>query len=177
MKIMKLHENSWHCQVYLAAYPRPLPEDFCSYFWKVIAAFVMLPFLVPYLFMGRLEELCDTRGPRIWGLRTPLGERLAEAALVWAWGVIVPFGLGMVLNSNADLPLWLQFVPWLTGAGILAVGIGVLFVGVALSEHLSERRRLATPRAKVETEGFFSAKIRSVKGRYCPRIDWVNETE
>lgn len=169
---MKLRENSWHCQTYLAAYPRPLPEDFCSYFWKVMAALVLLPFLVPYLVGRRLEELCDDTSPVAFSPWESLGHRILASVLLWAAGVLGPFTVGMGVNNIPDIPLWLQFVPWLTGATILVVGLGILVVCVNFQEYLSERKSRASVKARVETEGFFSAKIRSVRGRYCPRIDW-----
>jgi hypothetical protein len=173
---VNFNKNSWHARFYSYAYgERYLPQNLCPYFWKVVAAIVVLPFTwigyLPVLDMGR-ESLAMKAAPTL------------VIKLVWALLSIYSFAiLHKCFGVGANASSWLS---WTIGAPILgAIVFGFFYVAglaiKALAEKVTKNREakremeFLTPKPK--EDNFVLAFVKAKKQEYCPSINWTDGQE
>lgn len=170
---MKLNYNSWHCHVYRAVYNSRLPNDFCSYFWKVIVGLFLVPFFTPYLAVVSIYSRIRKEEEYDYNLGDSFDfvERFLSSFVGYVF-LVVFFAVGWHMIGLYSVPLWLSFVPWLVGGLVVATAGGTILIIIGLAQLLSDLSQRRSNHDEPKSDGFFSAKIKAVKGKYCPRIDW-----
>lgn len=152
---MKLNKNSKLTRLYMWSYNTPywrLPNDLCTYFWKLLFAIVVFPltwlsypFKCNHIFSRIGVSLLCLLGLILIGL--PIG--------LQKWGVFIILGIviGMLVGITATIGL-------------------IAFVCGLLTETYYKVRSTSTVE---ELMSIVRERKTGFKEKYCPRIEWAKE--
>lgn len=178
---MKLTKNSWHHTFYMLTYGKESNHNFCDYFWSLVFAMILLPVSwVSYIIWSlassekkyKPEYYCEKREQWIADEEMTFMEKyMRNHAPLWFKSFIsvavqlVIFGIisGLIFHTRQFLVTSAYFI--LGSVVIASVIIGIYKFSKSstvekIDKNVSEIRKIAK-------EG-----VKSIKEKYCPRIDW-----
>lgn len=152
---MKINKNSFSSKIYKYVYnveDWELPNNLCSYFWKLIGAFLIIPlFLISHLIIAVIKR-------RIKREDLPLG-------ILLLYSLLSLFGMVMV-HFTEPTNLFYIFIEifGITGYIILTMSI-IGYVIYRLDKKYKGGNNIV------------SEYIKAKKNKMCPRIEWVEKEE
>ncbi len=145
---MELKTTSWHSKLYNYSYTSSLPNNLCSYFWKVILAMIVSPLSLPVGLSMRGENLA---------LKTFVNIICLVCFCICSFAFIY----APLIEED--------FIPMISI--LIIIGIGLLIYGFYnLVEYLDKRNRY-----KPKQPNIFIEYIKATKENYCPKITWKND--
>jgi len=145
--MIRLNKNSIFSKLYIETYlVDSLPKDFCTYFWKMLIAFVIIPFTFWHMLLRRFK---------------PVDKESLTARIIL--GIVIN---GMILVFILKPIASLQFaVTLLFFAIVVSLLIGIIYLLAKIRNKKETKKSLNN--AKEAIKGF--------KEKYCPLITWEEE--
>jgi len=145
--MIRLNKNSIFFKLYIETYlVDSLPKDFCTYFWKMLIAFVIIPFTFWHMLLRRFK---------------PVDKESLTARIIL--GIVIN---GMILVFILKPIASLQFaVTLLFFAIVVSLLIGIIYLLAKIRNKKETKKSLNN--AKEAIKGF--------KEKYCPLITWEEE--
>lgn len=159
---MELNSKSWYSWYYKQFYnTKILPQSLCIFFWKILLAIVLLPFIYPVLLFRKVVGVND--------FSTSFG------LLLWFIGVTgcTPIVTIFKIKSWYNL-LWLQplgLVISCVFTGILIVIIYIIYKSINFIYNKSNKIKIY----KEPKENIVIVMTKAFFGKYCPKIKWLND--
>lgn len=155
---MTLKEKTWHAWLYKSTYNSYiLPEDYCSYFWKMCSLVLLFPFCL----IGHIINL-------IFYYKRPEDSVACLVSGVVTFLCFLFSGLIYDAKSHRHSNYWLCLLD--VGIGIIVISailVIICYIFYLIDEWRKKRKsKPMKPNLIVE---FIKAK----KNKYCPKIDWV----
>jgi uncharacterized membrane protein YuzA (DUF378 family) len=144
---MKLNDHGLMARFYLWSYPSALPNNLCSYFWKLVAAIVLLPLTWATFWIN------DDNIP--FPLRAIIGVLLQGIVGFLGFAFVAPF-----------------FGVW-TPLEYLGLGVVIAAIICGVGYFFLERTTPVIPKALSEFASISYERGKAVKDNYCPRIEWT----
>lgn len=171
---MKLNKTSWYGALYSKTYTTELPNNLCSFFWKMVLSIIFfIPFFLWFL-LYELAQLCDNNFKYdAEDIIYTKGESFGSATLA---NIAIP-GILFCIYSIIQCffhPLQLIHLRRMTIADALGLSFIFLFfvlivvVGLKwLISKIKSQKTVKEPKQNILIE-FIKAK----KNKYCTKIEW-----
>lgn len=163
MITLKYYSKSWHSILYKSTYGGSLPVSLCTYFWKLVAAIVIFPLVLP----GHILNICekDYDSDVKFGLLLHL--------LIILLGGVALIVVACIFPDIARMP-----IPTLNGVLILYLlsPLGLLLVSLVIAiifyvDGLKETYYIR----KANKKSLLIEGIKATINRACPKIEWVDK--
>lgn len=171
---MKLSASSWHARLYDLTFTSVRPTNLCPYFWKLLLACILFPFL------------------GVWFLPTFIIGRIKKENAVDDGMLSADFAIALVVNSAlfaATCMIGMWFFPlkgewnWLQQTGAFLWYLTIVVAGIwgfkAWKDKRKERK-WRRERGDEPIEGRPSILVEFIKAKYskyCPKIEWKETAE
>lgn len=162
---MKLNQKSWHAMYYKWASLKMMPDNLCSYFWKLL----MLIILFPLLLIFALPEILIVSISYII-IKIKKDEFIYfidEWESRWGINFLIYFLIAMIYGYINALINHFNETIAITVIVIVTISI---FAVINYFRKKSKKSEIKT--AKVKKPSLISEYWKAFKGKYCPRIDW-----
>lgn len=142
---MKLNKNGLIARFYEWSWEQGVPNDLCSYFWKLIIAAILSPFTAT----------------AFWVSGAPIGAKAAVGVVQYA-----------ILGYLSCVVISAVHGDW--APTVITAAVVVLMMGIALFISLMEGT-ISAPEFITEISGIIKERKRGFKDKYCPQIEWTEE--
>lgn len=163
--MIKLNPESKLARLYLDTYRRPLPNNLCSYFWKVVFALLILPITCIPLKLWPRENNYD-----------PLICYFCLGCLFYViMGMAGLGGWAFVLKTGLPQPF--LFFPWLVSLVLTGIAFGIIFLVAIIAGLLCQIKDVLSNKEEPKEKelSLILLKIKAWKEKNCPIINWEKE--
>lgn len=158
---MELNSKSWYSWYYKQFYnTKILPQSLCIFFWKILLAIVLLPFIYPILLFRKVVKDHD--------ISTSFG------LLLWFIGFIGCTPIVIIFKIKS----WYNLL-WLHPLGLIIMGISIgMFIAIVyiiyefISFIYNKYNRIKI--YKEPKENIVIVMTKAFFGKYCPKIKWLD---
>jgi hypothetical protein len=169
---MKLSKNSWHYKFYALSfncYSKSFDTiNFCDYFWKLVLAFVLLPFTWISYLIERIDRF-QIYKKEIRYSTMPLGVKFLISSAIYILIIFTYLMFSQIYKDGGTPAIIIFLVSIVLFAGLIKLidyywdSIIQNIEGLSVSKPINEIKNIAI---------IVKTGVSSFKNKNCPRVTW-----